>query len=232
MERLSGVVGSRYGALLLMLLVHLVLYSFVGRHSAIRWLLDLSVLALVGSSIHAISGRRWTRRFILVIGLITMILATTGREMALDSLHPFGLMGKGVMVTAVMIVIFNDVLKRSEVDMDAVLGVCCVYLLLGLGWDVIYGLIEWQIPNSFSLPAGRPSADGGPGPHVIQSELLYFSLITMTTVGYGDITPKSPPAKIFAALQAMMTQLYVAIVIARMVGMELANRQNRSSNRR
>jgi hypothetical protein len=116
--------------------------------------------------------------------------------------------------------------------MDAVLGVCCVYLLLGLGWGAIYGLIEWQIPNSFSLPAGRPSPDGGAGPGAIQSELLYFSLITMTTVGYGDITPKSPPAKVFAALQAVMAQLYVAIVIARMVGMELAHRQNRSSNRR
>jgi hypothetical protein len=86
--------------------------------------------------------------------------------------------------------------------------------------------VEWQIPNSFALPSGAPASGVGLDLVSIQADLMYFSLITMTTIGYGDITPISPPARILSALQGVVAQLYVAIIIARMVGMELANRRN------
>ena len=65
-----------------------------------------------------------------------------------------------------------------------------------------------------------------------QADLMYFSLITMTTIGYGDITPTSPPARMLSALQGVVAQLYIAIIIARLVGMELANRRDRPSQSR
>ena len=131
-----------------------------------------------------------------------------------------------VMYGVIIVVIFNNVLKRREVDMDAVFGACCVYLLIGLAWESVYTLVEWQIPNSFALPSGTPASGVGLDLVSIQADLMYFSLITMTTIGYGDITPISPPARILSALQGVVAQLYVAIIIARMVGMELANRRN------
>jgi hypothetical protein len=225
MDKLSTIVGSRYGALMLVLVLHLVLFSFLDHRSAIRWLLDLSILALLGSALHAISGRRWMRGFIIVAGGSVMLLGTASRELDLTAVFPVATSIKTLLFVVVIVVIFKDVLQRREVDMDAVLGACCVYLLLGLVWESVYAVIEWQIPNSFSLPAGSPAA----GPHTdmmsIQAELMYFSLITMTTIGYGDITPVSPPARVLSALQGVVAQLYVAIIIARLVGMELANRQ-------
>lgn len=226
MDRLTSVVGTRYGALLLVLLVHLVFFSFVDHHSAIRWLLDLSVLALIGSAIYAISGRRWTRRFVIFAGASVMLLGTLGRELSIETVFPVGVMAKVVMYGVIIVVIFNDVLKRREVDMDAVFGACCVYLLVGLAWESVYTLVEWQIPNSFALPSGSPASGPGLDLVSIQADLMYFSLITMTTIGYGDITPVSPPARILSALQGVVAQLYVAIIIARMVGMELAHRRN------
>ena len=226
MDRLTSVVGTRYGALLLVLLVHLVLFSFVDQHSAIRWLLDLSVLALIGSALHAISGRRWMRRFVIFAGAGVMLLGTLARELNLETVFPVGVMAKVVMYGVIIVVIFNNVLKRREVDMDAVFGACCVYLLIGLAWESVYTLVEWQIPNSFALPYGAPASGVGLDMASIQADLMYFSLITMTTIGYGDITPISPPARILSALQGVVAQLYVAIIIARMVGMELASRRN------
>ncbi len=132
----------------------------------------------------------------------------------------------------IIVVIFTDVVSRREVEMDAVLGACCVYLLIGVGWEAIYEFIAWQNPNAFALPSGIPAADGGPLAAAVQSDLVYFSLITMTTIGYGDITPKSPPAKVLSALQGVVAQLYIAIIIARLVGMELANRRNGPSKER
>ena len=207
--------------------MHLVFFSFVYHHSAIRWLLDLSVLALIGSAIHAISGRQWTRRFVIFAGASVMLLGTLGRELNIETFFPVGVMAKVVMFGVIIVVIFNDVLKRSEVDMDAVLGACCVYLLVGLAWESVYTLVEWQIPNSFALPSGTQASGVGLDLMSIQADLMYFSLITMTTIGYGDITPISPPARILSALQGVVAQLYIAIIIARMVGMELANRRNR-----
>jgi len=226
MDRLTNVVGTRYGALLLVLLVHLAFFSFVDHHGAIRWLLDLSVLALIGSALHAISGRLWIRRFVIFAGAGVMLLGTVGRELNIETLFPVGVMAKVVMYGVIIVVIFNHVLTRREVDMDAVFGACCVYLLIGLAWESVYTLVEWQIPNSFALPSGAPASGVGLDLVSIQADLMYFSLITMTTIGYGDITPISPQARILSALQGVVAQLYVAIIIARMVGMELANRRN------
>lgn len=229
MERLSTLVGSRYAALLLVLLVHLTLFSFLDQHHAIRWVLDVSILALIGSALHAISGRRWLRGFVIVVGVSAIILGTLARELNVEFAFPFGTLAKALLFGFVIVIIFKDVLKRSEVDMDAVFGACCVYLLMGLAWESVYLWVEWRIPNSFALPAGTPAAAGDLGAAASQTDLLYFSLITMTTIGYGDITPKSPPARILAALQGLVAQLYLAIIIARMVGMELASRRSDAS---
>jgi hypothetical protein len=232
MERLSALVGSQYGALLLMLVVYLVLFSFLDEHPAIRWFLDVSILALIGSALHAISGRRWLRGFVIAVGLSAMLLGAVSRELAIDAAFPFGTLAKALLFGGIIVIIFRDVLNRRQVDMDAVFGACCVYLLMGLVWESVYTWVEWRIPNSFALPAGTPVAGGGHGAATIQSEMLYFSLITMTTIGYGDIVPKSPPARILSALQGLVAQLYLAIMIARMVSMELVNRRNGASSKR
>ena len=229
MDKLSTVVGSRYGALILVLLLHLVLFSFLDHHHAIRWFLDVSILALVGSAIHAISGHRWMRAFVIIAGAGGMLLGTIARELDFTAVSPVATLTKVSLYGVIIVVIFKDVLRRREVDMDAVLGACCVYLLIGLAWESIYAFVEWQIPNSFALPTGIPGSGGGTGAMATQADLMYFSLITMTTIGYGDITPTSPPARMLSALQGVVAQLYIAIIIARLVGMELANRRDRPS---
>ena len=232
MDKLSVLVGTQYGALLLVLFVHLVLFSFLDHHTVMRWLLDASILALIGSAVHAISGHRWLRTFVIVVGASAILLGTVGREMEIDVVFPVGALAKAALYGVVIVVVFKDVLRRREVDMDAVLGACCIYLLIGLAWESVYSFIEWQTPNSFALPAGTPNSGSGAHLVAIQSDLMYFSLITMTTIGYGDITPTSPPARVLSALQGVVAQLYVAIIIARLVGMELAHRRDRPSQKR
>ena len=232
MDKLTEMVGTRYGALLLVLFGNLVLFSFLDHQSAIRWLLDLSILALIGSTLHAVSGRRWLRAYVMIVGIGAIVLGTIAREMEIDAAFPVATLAKTALYGVVIVVIFKDVVERREVDMDAVLGACCVYLLIGLAWESVYTFVDWQTPNSFSLPAGTPVSEGAASPALIQSDLMYFSLITMTTIGYGDITPVSAPARILSALQGVVAQLYLAIIIARLVGMELAHRRDRPSQRR
>jgi hypothetical protein len=229
MEKLTALVGSRYGAMLLVLLTHLALVSFLDERRVIRWFLDASFIALLGSALHAIPGRRTLRVFVIFVGLCAAVLGVAYRELNVDVALPIGTLVRASFCVSVIVIIFKDVLHRHEVDMDAVFGACCVYLLMGLAWESVYAWVDWQVPGSFTLPVGVSEAGASQGIAAGQSDLLYFSLITMTTIGYGDIVPKSPPARIFAALEGLVAQLYVAIIIARMVGMELAHRRSDAS---
>jgi hypothetical protein len=91
---------------------------------------------------------------------------------------------------------------------DALAGAVFGYFLLVVGWALFFQALETWSPGAFALVA-----DGDPF-----TELLYFSLVTITTLGYGDISPVTPFARISAGLEAAMGTLYIAILIARIVG--------------
>jgi hypothetical protein len=88
------------------------------------------------------------------------------------------------------VLIVKSLFSAPTLKFDSILGAVCGYLLLGLGWAVLYSLIEGFRPGSFEI--GPKLATGGevarPWPHV----LTYYSFVTLTTVGYGDISPVSP----------------------------------------
>jgi hypothetical protein len=93
-------------------------------------------------------------------------------------------------------------------DADALAGAVFGYFLLVVVWALLFRAMDIWSPGAFAL-----AADGEPF-----TELLYFSLVTITTLGYGDISPISPFARISAGLEAAMGTLYIAILIARIVG--------------
>lgn len=111
-------------------------------------------------------------------------------------------------------------LRRSDVTVDTIAGAACVYVLLAVVWGNLYMLVEFFHPGSFQIPAvWRMGPAGDP-----TAALAYFSFVTLTTVGYGDITPQWPGAGGLAAAEAVVGQLYLAITIARLVGLHTAHR--------
>ncbi len=116
-------------------------------------------------------------------------------------------------------VVGKDVFVTRRVDATSRLyGAICIYLLLAAAFGNIYLIIEVIAPHSFGC-----STELCPhGENVFRSGThLYYSLITLATVGYGDITPIQPIAAMIAALEAIIGQMYVGIVIARLVGIHL-----------
>jgi hypothetical protein len=100
---------------------------------------------------------------------------------------------------------------------DSILGAVCGYLFLGLGWAVLYALIEGFQPGSFEI--SPKLVTGGkharPLPHV----LTYFSCVTLTTVGYGDISPVSPATRTLSWMEAITGQFYLAVIVAGLVSL-------------
>jgi hypothetical protein len=134
----------------------------------------------------------------------------------LGSLSAFVFM---IMLTIVLLI---KVFKESgKVTVDTIMGAIAVYLLFGLSWSILYSLLDQVLPNAFNLPAiaAISSVDR-------QQMLTYFSFVTLTTVGYGDITPTHEVTRMFAIMEALCGQLYPATLLARLVSLEVMNRKD------
>jgi len=112
----------------------------------------------------------------------------------------------------------KHVFGGTQVDRNLLFGAMCVYLLMGLIWAILYGLIFQFWPGSFNGIEGIE----GKAP---MDALLYFSFITLASLGYGDITPVAPLARTLAYLEVISGQLYIAIMLAGLVGLFLKDRR-------
>ena len=218
LDRLTSYLTSRYGVLLAALLALLLTYPYTATHRGAHWLLDGLWLLVLASLVRAVWYQRRSRRLVLLLGLPTIAAGALAGSGGIAGFYPLSLALRVALLAVILVGMFTSLLERERITMDAVLGACCIYLLLGIGWSGFYGLLHWADASAFNLPGAQAMANPP------ELELMYFSLITMTTVGYGDITPASGLARMVAAIEALVGQLYLAIIIARLVGMELVHR--------
>ena len=125
------------------------------------------------------------------------------------------------LLSACVVAILNYVLRDTVASVDRIFAAIVAYLLAGLGFAAIYGVVVALEPESFTLP---PAADVHDRDH-LEVHLIYFSFVTIATVGYGDITPRLPLAQMLAVLEAVSGQFYVAVVIAWLVSAYAAQRR-------
>jgi len=106
------------------------------------------------------------------------------------------------------------VLRASKVDSEVLCAGISIYLLMGMLWGFLYLLIAQLSPAAFAF-----STPPGPQSTMTGFTAVYFSFITLTTVGYGDITPVSPVARMLTMMEAMTGTLFVGVLIARLVSL-------------
>lgn len=113
----------------------------------------------------------------------------------------------------VFLLVLPSILDASEIDSEDIFGALTLYLLAGLIWANLYQLIEIFLPGSYYV-AFENNPDGA----LTWSDFLFFSFTTLTTLGYGDITPVSSYARSLAILEAVSGVFFVATLIARTIG--------------
>ncbi len=209
---------GRYSLLLGALVLMLVALPFVEMTPAagVRFRLLLSVVLFAG--IGAVSRRSWT----LVAGLVLLVAFLVSSWLGPSLGDPTGVEALGRVAGGLLLgltigVLLASLVRARRVTADTILGGVCVYLLIGVVFAVAMGLTEQISPGAFSIPA--PTV---PGEEQI-TRLLYLSFVTITTLGYGDVLPVSDAARMLCAAEAIIGQLYVAIFVARLVGLQLSH---------
>ena len=115
---------------------------------------------------------------------------------------------------SIIYMLFKHVLKQKKVNEEVIYGAIVVYLLIGIFCALCYGIIGTLDPNGFYF--GNEFIGDS------RMRFLYFSYITLTTLGYGDITPVAPVARSLAMLEAIIGQIYLVVMIAWLVGMNVS----------
>ena len=118
----------------------------------------------------------------------------------------------------IFISIVRQILFTGSIDTNKVVGSVALFLLLGLKWAIVYLLVLEFSPESFNGMIQQPWADNF-------AKATYFSFVTLTTLGYGDISPSSPVAQVIVYLEAIAGVFYMAIVVASLVGASQSNQE-------
>jgi ion channel len=175
------------------------------------------------SAVLAVSDRKG----VLLIALVLLIPAIGGRwinHFRPDLVHPAVFLTAALVLVAFVVVnLLRFVWRAPSVNAEVLCASISAYLMLGLMWTMAYWLVDQLTPGgafSFNTNAGPRSMNGFTG--------FYFSFVTLSTVGYGDITPVSKVARMLAAMEAMTGLLYVAVLIARLVALYSTPKSNDS----
>lgn len=112
----------------------------------------------------------------------------------------------------------KQVLFTGEIDGNKILGSICLYLLLGLIWAILYTLLQITFNDAFS------NLNNAREWFILFPDFIYFSFVTLTTLGFGDISPTQPVARFLVYFQAIVGQFYIAVLVATLVGSRMTNK--------
>ncbi len=202
---------SNFHFLLAGLLIFLGVEPFVGHGENSGALIQLAFTAILVIGVLSLAAKRNVFR----AGVVLAVVATTSalgywwtdatwlRVVDLVAVALF-------LVLAIAVGLRAVVLEPGAVTLNRIVGALCLYLLLGVLWTVLFAFVELVEPTAFAYARNVP---GDP-----LEQFLYYSFVTLTTLGYGDVTPVHPVARTLAYFEAVIGQLYVAVLVASLVG--------------
>jgi len=154
----------------------------------------------------------------LVLGLLALGSFLTYRQRTPDFAH---LLAQTIFMAYVTATILRTVFRARIVNGNMLCGAACVYLLAGALWGYTYAMLEVVNHHSFDIvdPVMAKTVDLYDQP----GWLIYFSYTTLTTVGFGDVLPASAYARSLSVLEAVVGQIMLVVMIARLVGLHVAH---------
>ena len=218
---LNVLYNGGFGILLIALLALFLFYPLATDNVFARNLL------LVLSYVSVYFGLKWAGYnkkliyFLPLLGFLSIVLdhstAYFPNQLLQLSFHFSTIIFYSISCYNILLFVFNS----SRIDTNKIFAAICVYFLLGLIWSFIFSAIDTIFPGSFHYNQTLIQDD------LSGTHFIYYSFVTITTLGYGDISPLSAPARSLAVLEAFTGQLYLAILVARLVGLHIVDSKKR-----
>jgi hypothetical protein len=206
--------NQRFLILLCLILGLLVFVPILQRFTAVRIFIDIFITAIFISMVYTFSYRK--AHVVAGVFLAVVMLATLWLQYFDPNkwILPVGMIAGVIFFAMVISVIIGLIIKSEEVCREIIYAAILVYLLAALMWAFIYTFLELVDPASFNIELSRSTG--------YLPVFQYYSFVTITTLGYGDITPITDVAKAFSVLEAVIGQLYLVVAVAWLVGMHVS----------
>jgi len=215
---LNNLLSSKDRFLILVCLIMglLVFVPILHRFVAAHIFLEIFLTAIVISMLYAISHKK--RQVIVGMFLAIMMLASLWSQYFYQNkgILAIGMIAGALFIALVIANLLIFIFRSEGVNLEIIYAAILLYLLAALMWAFVYTVIELVDPASFNIELSRPQE--------YLSVFQYYSFVTITTLGYGDITPGTEVAKAFSALEAVVGQLYLVVAVAWLVGMYVSKK--------
>ncbi len=203
--------GWGYPILLVFMLALFLVQPWAGRTDVGTVLVKLTYGAILVGALIVVQYRRWATvsGWVLVVtGLVLTLLPDGPGASTTQAL------GSACLLAVFLLVIgsfLGDLLQHPRVTVGTIGGSVCVFILIGIAWTLMYALADNLLVDAFHgmSPEGSPGRSG---------EYFFFSFVTLTTLGYGNITPARAETWSLATLEALVGQIYLVVLVASFVG--------------
>ncbi|MHC4239302.1 MAG: potassium channel family protein [Planctomycetota bacterium] len=216
---IERIIANRYNHLLVWLTVYLFMAPFFehGERAVGFRIVGLLLLATLMLCLRVtVVSKKVFWACVSLIALAFLLQAAGGQTTSGRLQRAFSTTGdliNAAFVTITIVALMVNMFRAHRVTPDMIVGGICIYLLIGILWNVLFELVLIWYPDAIALREG--------------ASLFYFSFTTLTTLGYGDIVPVSKFAQVLANMEAITGQVYLAIFIARLVGLHIAHELKR-----
>jgi len=205
---------ERFLSLLIFIIAMLILGPLVEEFVQLSILIDILWSAIFVSAIYAVSQKK--RHIVIAVLLALPMLGSIWTKYFVQNkaLMVVGSLCGAAFFLFAIIQMLIFIYSHKEVTRDLIVGAAVVYLFMALMWTFIFIVVETLHPGSFNLPEGQGFE--------ATRQFVYYSFVTLTTLGYGDITPISSLARSLCVLEAVIGQLYLVVQVAWLVGIHVS----------
>ena len=212
---------ERFLSLLIFIIAMIIVGPLFEEFTGVRILMDILWSAVFISAIYAVSQKKHHILIAVMLALPMLGSIWTKYFVQHKALMVVGSLCGAVFFLFAIIHMLIYIYNHKEVTRDLIIGAAVVYLFMALMWTFIFVVVEILHPGSFNLPEGQGIE--------ASRQFVYYSFVTLTTLGYGDITPITSMAKSLCILEAVIGQLYLVVMVAWLVGVYVSQSMQKKS---
>lgn len=215
-----SIIKSKYFYLLTLLILFFIVNPFLADNRISNIILFIVFSSVIFISLYVVSSNKFLRYFALFFAIFSYasyyyVIWINPDKFA----YIFHFIFNFLFLSSLSYTIIYSVVQQKEISADTLFGAVCGYLLIGLIWTYVYLVIASIDPTSFSIHLNHD------GTRARIDHFIYYSFVTLTTTGYGDILAMKSIARTFSWLEAVVGQVYLAVWISQLVGLRILQKQ-------